>query len=68
MSAAGDDDSAEFEPIGIIYSPFRQAGTPLLDIKPYAPRFGHFQVSRSGWLDQVGRDRSVADRRFAPPA
>ena len=27
-------------------------GSPLLDIKPYAPQFDHFEVSRSGWLDQ----------------
>jgi tRNA (adenine37-N6)-methyltransferase len=39
-------------------------GTPLLDIKPYAPRFDHFEVQRSGWLDQVGTGRRVADDRF----
>ncbi len=38
-------------------------GTPLLDIKPYAPRFDHFDVSRSGWLD-TGQGRHVADERF----
>lgn len=38
-------------------------GTPLLDIKPYAPRFDVFADSRSGWLDN-GTDRTKADRRF----
>jgi len=38
-------------------------GTPLLDIKPYAPEFDCFDVSRIGWLS--GRiDRDVADDRF----
>ncbi len=38
--------------------------TPLLDIKPYAPRFDHFEVARSGWLDRA-RGRGIADDRFA---
>ncbi len=38
-------------------------GTPLLDIKPYAPRFDHFQVDRCGWLDRSD-DHRVADDRF----
>jgi len=43
-------------------------GTPLLDIKPYAPRFDHFDVRRSGWLDRAAPGRAVADDRFrAPP-
>jgi tRNA-Thr(GGU) m(6)t(6)A37 methyltransferase TsaA len=38
-------------------------GTPLLDIKPYAPRFDCYEVARSGWLDRVsGRDTSADDR------
>jgi len=38
-------------------------GTPLLDIKPYAPRFDCYEVGRSGWLDRVsGRDTSADDR------
>jgi len=41
-------------------------GTPLLDIKPYAPRFDHFAVSRSGWLDEAAAGRKVADDRFHP--
>lgn len=40
-------------------------GTPLLDLKPYAPRFDHFEVSRSGWLDEARVERTVADGRFA---
>ncbi len=39
-------------------------GTPLLDIKPYAPRFDVFEVTRSGWLDAVDSDRRTADGRF----
>ncbi len=43
-------------------------GTPLLDIKPYAPRFDHFEVRRCGWLDHAADGRAVADGRFqAPP-
>jgi len=38
-------------------------GTPLLDIKPYVPRFDHLQVTRSGWLDR-SEDRTVADERM----
>lgn len=39
-------------------------GTPLLDIKPYAPAFDCFKVRRSGWLDRAGKNRRVADSRF----
>ena len=39
-------------------------GTPLVDIKPYAPRFDCYDVSRCGWLDRAGRSRTVADDRF----
>jgi tRNA-Thr(GGU) m(6)t(6)A37 methyltransferase TsaA len=38
-------------------------GTPLLDIKPYAPRFDHFHVGRSGWLERAS-GRTAADARF----
>lgn len=46
-------------------------GTPLLDIKPYAPAFdAPVSPVRSGWLE--GRGAAVAetrsDDRFAPPA
>jgi tRNA-Thr(GGU) m(6)t(6)A37 methyltransferase TsaA len=41
-------------------------GTPLLDLKPYVPRFDHFDVRRCGWLDLAAHDRRVADGRFEP--
>ena len=34
-------------------------GTPLVDIKPYAPQFDCFQEVRTGWLE----GRSVRDKR-----
>jgi tRNA (adenine37-N6)-methyltransferase len=41
-------------------------GTPLLDIKPYAPEFDHYEVERTGWLaaasGRVAETRS--DDRF----
>jgi tRNA-Thr(GGU) m(6)t(6)A37 methyltransferase TsaA len=40
-------------------------GTPLLDIKPYVPRFDVFQVDRAGWIDAGRADRTRADDRFA---
>jgi len=39
-------------------------GTPLLDIKPYVPRFDRFDVERSGWLDHIGSHTGRADSRF----
>lgn len=39
-------------------------GTPLLDIKPYANRFDHFEVARCGWLDSVGKRSTKSDNRF----
>lgn len=39
-------------------------GTPLLDIKPYAPAFDAFPDSRAGWLAAHSAERSRADRRF----
>jgi tRNA-Thr(GGU) m(6)t(6)A37 methyltransferase TsaA len=39
-------------------------GTPLLDIKPYAPAFDCYRVKRSGWLDNARNGRRVADERF----
>lgn len=40
-------------------------GTPLLDIKPYAAKFDHFPVARSGWMDTVEKDaQTKADNRF----
>lgn len=44
-------------------------GTPLLDLKPYVPRFDSFHVSRAGWMDRAGRpDAALSDERFAPEA
>lgn len=40
-------------------------GTPLLDIKPYVAKFDTFDVQRSGWTDDVGKDEKIsADNRF----
>ena len=39
-------------------------GTPLLDIKPYSPKFDCFEVSRSGWLQNAARANQKADERF----
>jgi tRNA (adenine37-N6)-methyltransferase len=39
-------------------------GTPLLDIKPYAPKFDHFDAAHIGWLENVNTDRHTADDRF----
>ncbi len=38
--------------------------TPLLDIKPYSQHFDCFPDSRSGWLEDVVRERWKADGRF----
>ncbi len=42
-------------------------GTPLLDIKPYAPDFDVFPVERIGWFGRV-RGTRTADGRFAKDA
>ena len=39
-------------------------GTPLLDIKPYTPKFDHLETERCGWMGQVGEQKGVADERF----
>jgi tRNA-Thr(GGU) m(6)t(6)A37 methyltransferase TsaA len=39
--------------------------TPLVDLKPYVPRFDSFPDSRAGWLDARGIDPSAADSRFS---
>ncbi len=41
--------------------------TPLIDIKPYHPKFDAHPKSRAGWLDDNTEDRSVADSRFQAP-
>jgi tRNA (adenine37-N6)-methyltransferase len=42
-------------------------GTPLLDIKPYAPEFDCFKVRRTGWLGHKADGVVVADGRFERP-
>jgi tRNA (Thr-GGU) A37 N-methylase len=39
-------------------------GTPLLDIKPYAPSLDCFHVGRAGWLQNKGGHAVGADDRF----
>lgn len=41
-------------------------GTPLIDIKPYAPAFDHWEVDSVGWLKQKGDSLPTArsDDRF----
>jgi tRNA-Thr(GGU) m(6)t(6)A37 methyltransferase TsaA len=40
-------------------------GTPLLDIKPYVPKFDSFPKSRAGWCDQAPSSaRTLSDNRF----
>ena len=39
-------------------------GTPVLDIKPYVPRFDSFERVRAGWLESLSTDGVVADDRF----
>jgi tRNA-Thr(GGU) m(6)t(6)A37 methyltransferase TsaA len=39
-------------------------GTPLLDIKPYVPRFDSFAVQRYGWLERRDERHQKADDRF----
>ena len=44
-------------------------GTPVLDIKPYSPRFDERDDVKCGWLDDIDEDtrkkRSRADGRFS---
>lgn len=39
-------------------------GTPVLDLKPYAPTFDVFPVSREGWLEDRAQRSGRADDRF----
>lgn len=41
-------------------------GTPLLDIKPYVPRFDCFEVTRCGWVETASRRCTVANGRYEP--
>ena len=38
--------------------------TPLLDIKPYCPKFDCFEVNRTGWLANTPQDGRKSDDRF----
>ncbi len=41
-------------------------GTPLLDIKPYVPKFDIYSEANSGWLDgKTTIDDQLSDNRFA---
>lgn len=44
-------------------------GTPLLDIKPYAPWFDHFPARVPEWMEKAwaGRQVETADTRFTNP-
>jgi len=39
-------------------------GSPLLDIKPYAPEYDSYPQARAGWLDKAAAPLNFADRRF----
>jgi len=39
-------------------------GTPLIDIKPYSPRFDAWPEAAAGWLDAGASGRERADGRF----
>jgi tRNA-Thr(GGU) m(6)t(6)A37 methyltransferase TsaA len=42
-------------------------GTPLLDIKPFVPRFDHRSGVKVGWMEHTFRDeshRKISDERF----
>lgn len=39
-------------------------GTPLIDVKPYAPQFDCFDVQRTGWMEQKTLGTTKADDRF----
>ncbi len=51
-----------FQTIGILRTPHQLAEhTPLLDIKPFVPRFDQVQAARGGWTEEV--DELTARRR-----
>jgi tRNA-Thr(GGU) m(6)t(6)A37 methyltransferase TsaA len=53
-----EEDCIEVEGIDIL------DGTPLLDIKPYVPRFDSYPEEKAGWLDNEAIDKKAADERF----
>ena len=40
-------------------------GTPLLEIKPYVPKFDAHPTARAGWFDEQRVNRTHADGRFS---
>mgnify|MGYP000158474455 CR=1 FL=1 len=42
-------------------------GSPLLDIKPYVPKFDQYTEARTGWLEKSGEEveRKRSDERFS---
>jgi len=38
--------------------------TPLLDIKPYVPKFDYFEVKRFGWIEKIQAETRKANGRF----
>lgn len=44
-------------------------GTPLLDIKPYVPKFDSVEALSTGWLEKIaeGSETMRSDRRFQSP-
>lgn len=53
-----EEDFIEVEELDIL------EGTPLLDIKPYAPKFDSYPNEKAGWLDNESIDKKTADERF----
>jgi tRNA (adenine37-N6)-methyltransferase len=39
-------------------------GTPVLDIKPYVPKFDSYPIEKAGWLDNESVNKKTADKRF----
>jgi tRNA (adenine37-N6)-methyltransferase len=39
-------------------------GTPILDIKPYLPKFDSYPNEKAGWYDTESVNRITADKRF----
>lgn len=55
---AVEQDAIEVEGLDIL------DGTPVLDIKPYVPRFDSYPDEKAGWLDNESVDKKAADERF----
>ncbi|MGA2797600.1 MAG: tRNA (N6-threonylcarbamoyladenosine(37)-N6)-methyltransferase TrmO [Thermoguttaceae bacterium] len=55
---AVEEDSIEVEEIDVL------DGTPVLDIKPYVPKFDSYPNEKAGWYDNESVNRITADNRF----